>query len=87
MGNIFAFVRDSLTNLVSSLGTSRDKAAATFYSMPMLSDEELLNAYRGRVAPSRKSSNIPAFDSIPRLARLARRRSRRSRRSKRKRSG
>ncbi|AEH79660.1 HI1409 family phage-associated protein [Sinorhizobium meliloti SM11] len=63
MGNIFAFVRDSLTNLVSNLGTSRDKAAATFYSMPMLSDEELLNAYRGAWLP-RKIVDIPAFDSI-----------------------
>ncbi|MQV24208.1 DUF1073 domain-containing protein [Sinorhizobium meliloti] len=63
MGNIFAFVRDSLTNLVSNLGTSRDKAAATFYSMPMLSDEELLHAYRGAWLP-RKIVDIPAFDSI-----------------------
>ncbi len=63
MTSIFAFVRDSLTNLVSNLGTSRDKAAATFYSMPMLSDDELLNAYRGAWLP-RKIVDIPAFDSI-----------------------
>ncbi|MDX0937416.1 DUF1073 domain-containing protein [Sinorhizobium medicae] len=63
MGNIFAFVRDSLTNLVSNLGTSRDKAAANVYSMPMLTDEELLNAYRGAWLP-KKIVDIPAFDSI-----------------------
>ncbi|SFH29335.1 hypothetical protein SAMN05216459_12412 [Ensifer sp. OV372] len=63
MGNIIAFVRDSLTNMVANLGTSRDKAAATFYSMPMLSDEELLNAYRGAWLP-RKIVDIPAFDSV-----------------------
>jgi phage-related protein (TIGR01555 family) len=63
MANIIAFVRDSLTNMVSSLGTSRDKAAATYYSMPLLSDEELLNAYRGAWLP-RKIVDIPAFDSI-----------------------
>lgn len=63
MGNIIAFVRDSLTNMVANIGTSRDKAAATFYSMPMLSDEELLNAYRGAWLP-RKIVDIPAFDSV-----------------------
>ncbi|MQX32627.1 DUF1073 domain-containing protein [Sinorhizobium meliloti] len=63
MANIIAFVRDSLTNMVASLGTSRDKAAANVYSMPMLTDEELLNAYRGAWLP-RKIVDIPAFDSI-----------------------
>ncbi|MDX0249784.1 DUF1073 domain-containing protein [Sinorhizobium meliloti] len=63
MANIIAFVRDSLTNMVSSLGTSRDKAAANVYSMPMLTDEELLNAYRGAWLP-KKIVDIPAFDSI-----------------------
>ncbi|RVK56920.1 DUF1073 domain-containing protein [Sinorhizobium meliloti] len=63
MANIIAFVRDSLTNMVASLGTSRDKAAANVYSMPMLTDEELLNAYRGVWLP-KKIVDIPAFDSI-----------------------
>lgn len=63
MGNIIAFFRDSLTNMVANIGTSRDKAASTFYSMPMLSDEELLNAYRGAWLP-RKIVDIPAFDSV-----------------------
>ncbi|WP_322885484.1 DUF1073 domain-containing protein [Sinorhizobium medicae] len=63
MANIIAFVRDSLTNIVASLGTSRDKAAANVYSMPMLTDEELLNAYRGAWLP-KKIVDIPAFDSI-----------------------
>lgn len=63
MANIIAFVRDSLTNMVASLGTSRDKAAANVYSMPMLTYEELLNAYRGAWLP-KKIVDIPAFDSI-----------------------
>jgi phage-related protein (TIGR01555 family) len=63
MGNIIAFVRDSLTNMVANIGTSRDKAAASFYSMPILSDEDLLNAYRGAWLP-RKIVDIPAFDSM-----------------------
>ncbi|RVK97527.1 DUF1073 domain-containing protein [Sinorhizobium meliloti] len=63
MANIIAFVRDSLTNMVACLGTSRDKAAANVYSMPMLTDEELLNAYRGAWLP-KKIVDIPAFDSI-----------------------
>ena len=29
--NLLTFARDSLTNLVANLGTSRDKAAATTY--------------------------------------------------------
>ncbi|APG91139.1 anti-CBASS protein Acb1 family protein [Sinorhizobium americanum] len=63
MANIIAFVRDSLTNMVANLGTSRDKAAASFYSMPILADEDLLNAYRGAWLP-RKIVDIPAFDSM-----------------------
>ncbi len=62
MGNIIAFARDSLTNLVSRLGTERDKAAHTTYSMPMLADEEAVHAYRGAWLP-RKIVDIPAFDS------------------------
>lgn len=63
MLNIFGFVRDSLTNLVANINTGRDKASSNFYSMPMLSDEELLNAYRGAWLP-RKIVDIPAFDSV-----------------------
>jgi phage-related protein (TIGR01555 family) len=63
MTNVIAMFRDSLTNLVSRLGTDRDKAASSFYSMPVLSDAELLNAYRGAWLP-RKIVDIPAFDSV-----------------------
>lgn len=38
MGNILAFARDSLTNLVSRMGTSRDKASASYYGYSPLSD-------------------------------------------------
>ncbi|MRX33210.1 phage portal protein [Aminobacter sp. MDW-2] len=63
MTNVIAMFRDSLTNLVSRLGTDRDKAASSFYSLPVLSDSELLNAYRGAWLP-RKIVDIPAFDSV-----------------------
>jgi phage-related protein (TIGR01555 family) len=63
VANIITLARDSLTNLVSRLGTDRDKAASSFYSMPVLSDAELLNAYRGAWLP-RKIVDIPAFDSV-----------------------
>lgn len=57
------YVGDSLTNLVSRLGTGRDKAASSYYGQPVLSDEEILHAYRGAWLP-RKIVDIPAFDSV-----------------------
>ncbi|TKT79986.1 phage portal protein [Aquamicrobium sp. LC103] len=65
MGSVVNFARvigDSLTNLVSRMGTERDKAAHTFYGMPLLSDEQIINAYRGAWLP-RKIVDIPALDS------------------------
>ncbi|MDR7035263.1 anti-CBASS protein Acb1 family protein [Mesorhizobium sp. BE184] len=63
MGNIIQLARDSLTNLVSRMGTERDKASASFYGTPLISDEQLLNAYRGAWLP-RKIVDVPAFDSV-----------------------
>jgi phage-related protein (TIGR01555 family) len=62
MGNIIAFARDSLTNLVSRMGTERDKAAHSVYAAPLLSDEQIAAAYRGAWLP-RKIVDIPALDS------------------------
>ncbi|PWJ80631.1 hypothetical protein C7441_112173 [Pseudaminobacter salicylatoxidans] len=62
MANIIAFARDSLTNLVSRLGTERDKASHSVYATPILSDEQIVNAYRGAWLP-RKIVDIPALDS------------------------
>lgn len=53
---------DGLTNVVANLGTSRDKMTGSVYSAPILSQAELLNAYRGAWLP-RKIVDIPAFDS------------------------
>lgn len=61
MGKI-AQIRDGLVNLVANLGTSRDKAASTFYGLPMLSEQEAENAYRGTWL-ARKVIDIPAMDS------------------------
>lgn len=60
--NMFGYVADSLTNLVSRMGTDRDKASASFYATPRLDDAQLLNAYRGAWLP-RKIVDIPALDS------------------------
>nr|WP_289852489.1 anti-CBASS Acb1 family protein [Mesorhizobium liriopis] len=57
------FARDSLTNLVSRMGTDRDKASASFYADPLLTDDQLANAYRGAWLP-RKIVDIPALDSV-----------------------
>ena len=65
MGNVVSFARflgDGLTNLVSRMGTDRDKAASSVYAMPMLSEVEAINAYRGSWLP-RKIVDIPAMDS------------------------
>jgi phage-related protein (TIGR01555 family) len=61
--NLASYFADSLTNLVSRMGTDRDKASASYYGLPILSDQELLNAYRGAWLP-RKIIDIPAFDSV-----------------------
>lgn len=62
MGSVISLFRDSLTNLVSRMGTERDKAASSYYGTPALDDQQLLNAYRGAWLP-RKIVDIPALDS------------------------
>lgn len=60
---VFQIIGDSLTNLVSRMGTERDKAASSSYAFTPLSDEQLLTAYRSAWLP-RKIVDIPAFDSV-----------------------
>ncbi|MCV3804744.1 DUF1073 domain-containing protein [Pseudomonas aeruginosa] len=59
------FLTDKLVNFVANLGTERDKAAGSFYAPVMLTDEQLLNAYRGAWFP-RKIVDIPAKDATRR---------------------
>lgn len=61
--NFASYVADSLTNLVSRMGTERDKASSSYYGVPLLDDAQILNAYRGAWLP-RKIVDIPAFDSV-----------------------
>lgn len=53
---------DSLTNVVSKMGTSGDKASHSFYGQVYLSPEELISAYRGSGFP-KKIVDIPANDA------------------------
>jgi phage-related protein (TIGR01555 family) len=48
-GDILPAIRaaDGFQNLVARLGTDRDKAAANGYIVPIMTDMDLLNAYRG----------------------------------------
>ncbi|MCR6502582.1 DUF1073 domain-containing protein [Shinella sp. CPCC 101442] len=62
MGNILAFARDSLTSLVSRMGTDRDKSATTFYAHTVLTDDQLIAAYSTAWLP-RKIVDIPALDA------------------------
>ncbi len=59
------FLSDKLVNLVANLGTERDKAAHSGYALPILTDEQMLAAYRGSWLP-RKIVDIPALDACRR---------------------
>lgn len=60
-----AILSDKLENYVANLGTERDKASASFYGVPMLTEEQAINAYRGAWLP-RKIVDIPALDATRR---------------------
>jgi phage-related protein (TIGR01555 family) len=62
MGQVFSMVRDGLVSLASRMGTERDKTASVFYTQPILTDEQIIAAYRGSWLP-RKIVDIPALDS------------------------
>ncbi|MFN4161096.1 MAG: anti-CBASS protein Acb1 family protein [Stenotrophomonas sp.] len=61
MGKL-AQIKDGLVNLVANLGTPRDKAAASFYGLPVLTEADATNAYCGTWL-ARKVIDIPAMDS------------------------
>ncbi|MFT4184430.1 MAG: DUF1073 domain-containing protein [Rhizobium sp.] len=62
MGHVLSMVRDGLVSLASRMGTERDKAASVFYAQPILTDEQIVAAYRSSWLP-RKIVDIPALDS------------------------
>jgi phage-related protein (TIGR01555 family) len=53
---------DGLVNLVSGMGTSRDKAGQASYQVPMLDDATLLRAYKAS-ALVRRAVDLPAEDA------------------------
>lgn len=59
---VVRYFSDKLVNLVANLGTERDKASGSAYAPVVMSDEELVNAYRGAWLP-RKIVDIPAMDA------------------------
>lgn len=57
-------INDSLATLLGGLGDpNRDKAAGIYYGFPLITDDQLLNSYRGSWL-ARKIVNIPAQDSV-----------------------
>ena len=56
-------VTDGLVNLVSRLGTSRDKAAASTYNLIQIDENQLVAMYRSS-AIARKIVDLPAEDSL-----------------------
>lgn len=61
MGTV-SYLTDKLQNVVAGLGTMRDKASQSTYGTAFISDEQLLNAYRGSWL-SQKIVDIPAMDA------------------------
>lgn len=57
-----SYLKDSLQNLVAGLGTARDKASHSSYGVPIMDDQQLINAFRGSWA-ARKGVTIPALDA------------------------
>jgi len=62
---VITYLSDKLVNLVSAMGTERDKASSSMYAPAFMSDQELVNAYRGAWLP-RKIVDIPALDATRR---------------------
>lgn len=58
----YTFIKDSLQNLVAGLGTGRDKASHSHYTVPEMDDQQLLNAFRGSWT-AQKGVSIPAVDA------------------------
>ncbi|WP_130887461.1 phage portal protein [Pseudomonas sp. Sample_21] len=58
----FTYLKDSLQNLVAGLGTARDKASHSHYALPVMDDQQLLNAFRGSWT-AQKGVSIPAVDA------------------------
>lgn len=56
------YARDTLTSLVSGLGTGRDKSATTFYTLPAVDPATLSTMYRASWL-ARKIVTIPALDA------------------------
>ncbi|WP_286955537.1 MULTISPECIES: anti-CBASS protein Acb1 family protein [unclassified Pseudomonas] len=61
MGTI-TYLADKLVNLVSNMGTGRDKSASSTYAPVFMTDEQAIHAYRGSWM-ARKTIDIPAYDS------------------------
>lgn len=61
--NFIQRIGDSLTNLVSRMGTERDKAASSAYVLTHLTDDQIYAAYKTAWLP-KKIVNVPAFDSV-----------------------
>lgn len=57
------YLFDSLQNLVSGLGTGKDKRTRSVYSLTLQDPQQQLYAYRGDWI-ARKLVNIPAFDMV-----------------------
>lgn len=59
---VVSFISDKLVNLVANIGTDRDKASASFYATPVMTDEQIHNMYRGSWV-ARKIIDIPPLDA------------------------
>lgn len=66
MANFLMQAKDAMVSLVNNMGKQgKDKSASTVYVMPVMTDADLLIAYRSSWL-ARKVVNIPAFDMFRR---------------------
>lgn len=59
---VVRYFSDKLVNLVANLGTERDKSSGSMYAPTFMSEQQLVDAYRGAWLP-RKIVDIPAMDA------------------------
>jgi phage-related protein (TIGR01555 family) len=60
--SVVRYLNDKLVNLVANLGTERDKSSGSMHAPTFMSEQQLVDAYRGAWLP-RKIVDIPAMDA------------------------
>jgi phage-related protein (TIGR01555 family) len=65
VASITGFIKDSLVNLVSGLGTAQDKSIYNQFTLALMSEQQIRAAYRSDWV-ARKGVDLPAYDCTKR---------------------